>query len=193
MSAATLDEPQTPKIAVDPMMAENAGAAAKGVSFSEMNELPPLKEVYVPPPAPKSESPEADEPLPSIILRQTEPEKPKIQPREVAEKALKEIKSIPPQLLMYSLSAAVVLILIVGIAGYWRSRSESTDEEGHVPAPVAAPVRPAATQQPTPAPAPEPEQAASQQAEAPAEPAVEEPSLGRAGPPKGKSAQNKRN
>src|SRR5207302_285673 len=111
MSAATLDEPQTPKIAVDPMMAENAGAATKGVSFSEMNELPPLKEVYVPPPAPKSESPEADEPLPSIILRQTEPEKPKIQPREVAEKALKEIKSIPPQLLMYSLSAAVALIL----------------------------------------------------------------------------------
>ena len=195
MSAATLDEPQTPKIAVDPMMAENAGAATKGVSFSEMNELPPLKEVYVPPPAPKSESPEADEPLPSIILRQTEPEKPKIQPREVAEKALKEIKSIPPQLLMYSLSAAVALILIVGIAVYWRSRSENTDEEGRVPAPVAAPVTPAAAAQPAPSepPAPEPTQAASQ-AEAPAEPVVEEPRSGKFAPAaKGKFAKNKKN
>jgi eukaryotic-like serine/threonine-protein kinase len=195
LSAATLDEPQTPKIAVDPMMAENAGAAAKGVSFSEMNELPPLKEVYVPPPAPRSESPEADEPLPSIILRQTEPEKPKIQPREVAEKALKEIKSIPPQLLMYSLSAAVALILIVGIAVYWRSRSENTDEEGRVPAPVAAPVTPAAAAQPAPSepPAPEPTQAASQ-AEAPAEPVVEEPRSGKFAPAaKGKFAKNKKN
>ena len=193
LSAATVDEPQTPKIAVDPMMAESAGPASKGVSFSDLDELPPLKEVYVPPPAPKSASPEPDELLPSIILRKSEPEKPKIQPREVAEKALKEIKSIPPQLLMYSLSAAVVLILIVGIAVYWRSRSESTDEEGHVPAPVAAPVRPAATQQPTPAPAPEPEQAAPQQAEASAEPVVEEPSSRRSAPAKGKSAKNKRN
>ena len=195
MSAATLDEPQTPKIAVDPMMAENAGAAAKGVSFSEMNELPPLKEVYVPPPAPRSESPEADEPLPSIILRQTEPEKPKIQPREVAEKAIKEIKSIPPQLLMYSLSAAIALILIVGIAVYWRSRSENTDEEGRVPAPVAAPVTPAAAAQPAPSepPAPEPTQAASQ-AEAPAEPVVEEPRSGKFAPAaKGKFAKNKKN
>ena len=195
LSAATLDEPQTPRIAVDPMMAENAGAANKGVSFSEMNELPPLKEVYVPPPAPKSESPEADEPLPSIILRKTEPEKPKIQPREVAEKALKEIKSVPPQLLMYSLSAAVALILIVGIAVYWRSRSESTDEEGRVPAPVATPVTPAAAAQPAPSepPAPEPAQATSQ-TEAPAEPVVEEPRSGKFAPAaKGKFAKNKKN
>ena len=195
MSAATLDEPQTPKIAVDPMMAENAGPATKTVSFSEMTELPPLKEVYVPPPAPKSESLETDEALPSIILRRSEPEKPKIQPREVAEKALKEIKSIPPQLLMYSLSAAVALILIVGIAVYWRSRSESTDEEGRVPSPVSAPVRPAATQQQPAAsqpPVAEPAQAAPQ-AEVP-EPAVEQPSSRKfAAAAKGKFAKGKKN
>src|SRR5262249_6375056 len=156
LSAATVDERQTPKIAIDPMMAEGEGPAKKGVSFSDLDELPPLKEVYVPPPAPKSASPEPDEPLPSIILRKSEPEKPKIQPREVAEKAIKEIKSVPPQLLMYSLSAAVVLILIVGIAVYWRSRSESTDEGGRLPAPLAPPVTPAATPQPAPAPPPAP-------------------------------------
>ncbi len=192
LSAATVDEPPTPRIAVDPMMAENAGPATKSVSFSDLDELPPLKEVYVPPPAPKTTSPEADELLPSIIVRNSQPEKPKIQSREVAEKALKEIKSIPPQLLMYSLSAAVVLILIVSIAVYWRSRSESTDEEGRVPAPVAAPVRPAASQQPAPVPPAEPVQAAPQQAET--EPVVAEPSARKSLPvSKGKFGKNKRN
>ena len=196
LSAATVEEPQTPKIAIDPMMAESAGSAKKGVSFSDLDELPPLKEVYVPPPAPTSASPEPDEPLPSIVLRKGEPEKPKIQPREVAEKAIKEIKSVPPQLLMYSIAAAVALILIVSVAVYWKSRSESTDEEGRVPAPAAAPVTPAATPQPAPVPppAPEPAQAAPQQAEAPPEPVVEPPSSRKAAPPaKGKFAKNKRN
>jgi serine/threonine protein kinase len=158
MSAAVLDEPATerPKIAVDPMMAENTGAGNRGVSFSEMDELPPLKDVYVAPPPPKPETPEAEEALPSIVLRRTEPEKPKIQPREVAQKAIKEIKGVPPQLLMYSISAAVALIVIVGIFVFWRSMSESTDEEGRVPAPAAtAPAKPQAPpEQPAPAPAP---------------------------------------
>src|SRR5262249_59565536 len=68
MSAAVLDESavEKPRIAVDPMMAENAGTGNKGVSFSEMDELPPLKEVYTPPPAPKAEEPEPEEQLPAI-------------------------------------------------------------------------------------------------------------------------------
>src|SRR5438477_2171161 len=194
MSATVLDEPalDKPKIAVDPMMAEGAAAGSKGVSFSEMSELPPLKEIYVAPPAPKAEEPVADELLPSIILRKTDPEKPKIQPREVAQKAINEIKSIPPQLLMYSISAAVALILIVSIAVYWRSMSQSTDEEGRVPTPAAKTATPAATEQPAPPPpqASEPVQAV---AEAPAEPEPPAP----AGKPfvatKGRSPKNKRN
>src|SRR5205807_7158125 len=143
-------------------------------------------------PAPKAEEPVADELLPSIILRKTDPEKPKIQPREVAQKAINEIKSIPPQLLMYSISAAVALILIVSIAVYWRSMSQSTDEEGRVPTPVAKTALPAATEQPAPPPpqASEPVQAV---AEAPAEPEPPAP----AGKPfvatKGRSPKNKRN
>jgi len=136
MSSAVLDEPATqkPKIAVDPMMVENTGPAGKSVSFSELDELPPLNEVYAAPPAPKSEDLEEAEPLPSIILRGGEPEKPKIQPREVAEKAIKEIKSVPPRLLLYTISAAAALILVIGIAVFWRSHSQNTDEEGQVPA-----------------------------------------------------------
>src|SRR5580700_3642801 len=57
MSSAVVDEPadtfeeqaSSPKIAVDPMMAEGPKKAA-GASFSEIAELPPLKEVYVAPP-----------------------------------------------------------------------------------------------------------------------------------------------
>ena len=172
MSAAVVDEPTTekPRIAVDPMMAEGAVAGTKGVSFSEMDELPPLKEVYVaPPPVHKPETEEAAEPLPSIILRRSEPEKPKIQPREVAQKALKEIKGVPPQLMMYSISAAVALILIVGAYIFYRSMSQSTDEEGRVPAPAAAPAKSQApVEQAAPAPAPEPAQTVTQAA-APAE------------------------
>lgn len=178
MSSAATDEPsvEAPKISVDPMMAEGGGGGSKGPSFSEMDELPPLKEVYVAPTPRKVEEPEAEEQiqqLPSIVLRRTEPEKPKIQPREVAEKAMKEIKSIPPKLMMYSVSAAVALIVLVCGVVYWHSQSQSTDEEGRVPAraeaaPVAsapAPVQPAPAAEPVAAEAPvaqseEPEAAA---------------------------------
>jgi serine/threonine protein kinase len=176
MSAAVLDEPtmEKPRIAVDPMMAENSGAGSKGTSFSEMDELPPLKEIYTPPPQPKAEEQEPDEPLPSIVLHNTEPEKPKVQPREVAQKAIQEIKSIPPQLLMYSIAGAVALILIVGIAVFWRSMTQSTDEEGRVPARAAAVKPEPAEPQAAPAPvAAEPADAAPS-TEAPAEPVVQE-------------------
>ncbi len=196
-NSAVLDEPVTekPRIAVDPMMAENAGGGSKGVSFSEMSELPPLKETYIAPPPPKTETPEAEEPLPSIILRRTEPEKPKIQPREVAQKAINEIKSVPPQLMMYSLAGAVGLIVFVGILVFWRSMSQSTDEEGRVPAATATakshtPVEQAAPAAPTPAPV-EPVQA-TPEAVAPAPVAVEEPATSRsAAAVRGRNAKKK--
>ena len=53
MSAAVTEpaapQVRTPKINVDPMMNENRLAGGKSVSFSEISELPPLKEVYVEP------------------------------------------------------------------------------------------------------------------------------------------------
>jgi len=202
-SNATLDEAatQAPKIAVDPMMAESAGVASQGVSFSELEELPPLKEVYIAPPAPKTESPETEELLPSIVLRKTEPEKPKIEPREVAEKAIKEIKSIPPQLMMYSISAAVALILIVCVAVFWRAQSQSTDEEGRVPAPAAAaPAMPgsaAAAQQAAPqSQAPVESAQTMPESGVSAEPVTEEPAPRRAEPPlpaKGRAGKSKKN
>ena len=62
MSSAAIVEPEVeaPKINVDPMMAEGpkAGAGASR-SFSEIDELPPLKEVYVAPPPPPRPADEA--------------------------------------------------------------------------------------------------------------------------------------
>jgi serine/threonine-protein kinase len=109
-----------PKIAVDPMMAEGAGAG-KGTSFSEISELPPLKEIYVepPPPSPAFE-PEQTAAAPGGTVYQDvseseEKEKEKVQPREVAQKAIKEITSVPPRLMLYAVGGAVALILAIGI------------------------------------------------------------------------------
>jgi serine/threonine-protein kinase len=186
MSAA-VEEPEVeqPKIAVDPMMAEGAGAGVgKGVSFSDLEELPPLKEVYVAPPPPKAEEPLAEPGSAATVFRAREPEKPKVQPREVAEKAIKEIKGLPPKLMLYSVAGAIALIAVIGIAVFWHSHSQNTDEEGTVPAPVAATQSsaepapaptpaPEAAQQPQPA-APEPAQAAPQPEAAPPAPVEEE-------------------
>jgi PEGA domain len=134
MSSAVADEPEVetfepqvadegPKIAVDPMMAGGGSKGSGGISFSEMTELPPLKEVYLPPPPPPQTSSyqpvKAAATAPTVFQgdgpqAQAE-EKPKIQPREVAEKAIKEIKSVPPKLMGYALGGAAVLILIIGI------------------------------------------------------------------------------
>jgi hypothetical protein len=194
MSSAVLDEPAKPKIAVDPMMAQGAGATSQGVSFSDLEELPPLKEIYVAPPAPKTDTGEEQaQPLPSIILRGGEPEKPKIQPREVAEKAIKEIKSLPPQLLLYSISAAVALILVVSIAVFWRSHSQNTDEEGQVPAAAASSSQPP---QPATAEQSQPQAAASDAPiQAEPEPIVEETPSSKTtavGGAKARAAKNRR-
>ncbi len=143
MSSAVADEPQVetfepqseddgPKIAVDPMMAEGGQAGRGGVSFSEMTELPPLKEVYIPPPpppAPLASAPQAPS-VPTVFSGTVKhDEKPKVQPREVAEKAIKEIKSVPPQLMLYALGAAGILILIIGIGVTFYVHGLNSDDD----------------------------------------------------------------
>ncbi|MGA3350164.1 MAG: serine/threonine-protein kinase [Candidatus Sulfotelmatobacter sp.] len=163
MSAAVLDEPeveapspQSPKIAVDPMMA-GGGQSRGGVSFSEMTELPPLKEVYVapPPPPPVYEAPKSQAPN---MKAGAEDEKPKIQPREVAEKAIKEIKNVPPSLMIYSIAGAAVLILIIAIVLVLHVNRLNSDDDGGRPAPELA--TQTAASQPAPAQPAQPQQPA---------------------------------
>jgi uncharacterized cupredoxin-like copper-binding protein len=97
-------------------MAEDSAPSRGGsVSFSDMTELPPLKEVYIaPPPPPAFEQPGPQAPNSTVYEHETE--KPKVQPREVAERAIKEIRNVPPQLMVYAIGAAAVVILIIAVA-----------------------------------------------------------------------------
>jgi hypothetical protein len=146
------------KVAVDPMMAEG-GIQGGSVSFSEMTELPPLKEVYIaPPPPPVAPAPVTLQRLPCFKVGER-PTKPKVQPREVAEKAIEDQErsskadAVP--------IAGAVLILIIGIAVTFYVHSLNGDID-----PDAGPsgdatrstagTEPAVRAQPAPTPAPAP-------------------------------------
>jgi hypothetical protein len=129
MSAATAEhetEAESPK-SFDPMMAAPAPGAPTAKSFSDMDELPPMKEPVFAPPPPPLEVPQVSDPSPLSQLRGKRDDKPKIQPREVAEKAIKEIKTVPPQLMIYSILGAILIIMIVAVAVYFHVRSEDDD------------------------------------------------------------------
>jgi serine/threonine protein kinase len=120
----------------DPMMSDAAmSAAGSGKSFSDLAEMPPLKEpVFEAPPA---ETIEPSRPAVQIYPKKTgskKDEKPGIQPREVAEKAIKEIATVPPRLMIYSMLGAVALILAVVILIFFHVRSE---DDGSTAAPRA--------------------------------------------------------
>ena len=152
MSAAPVpvEEPQTLGYKVDPAMVEKKrGSAAPTKSFSEMSELPPLKEIYIAPPPPTEDAP-APEP---VMPRAKAPreEKPKVQPRVVAQKAVQEIKKTPPKLFGYAVAGAVLIILLIvgGIALH--IYSENSQDDAGSPRPVAKqePAQPAAKTQAT--------------------------------------------
>jgi len=159
MSAA-VEEPktETPRIAVDPMMDESRQPGAHGPSFSDIDELPPLKEVHMAPPPPVSH--QQEEPagaVKAVVFDKTVLEKPKVHPAEVAKKAVGEIKQTPPQLFIYSIAAAaaVILLVVAGIAYHIHSGDSDDDSvpahSATAPAP-SAPAPPAPVAQATPAP-----------------------------------------
>ena len=176
-SESHVDE-DAPRVAVDPMMSERPKESA-GVSFSEMTELPPLKESYTPPPPPppifnsQAQSSQSSAPTSTMFsgdLNAMAEEKPKVQPREVAEKAFKEIKNVPPKLMLYALSGAGVLILLiaVGVTIYIHSLN-SDDDSGAArsAAPAAETSHPAESSQPAPVKAVKAPPAETQPVEAP--------------------------
>ncbi len=114
-------EQHSPSVAVDPMMAEPVTSSASQ-SFSDLAEMPPLKEpVFTPPVPPPAE------PTREVQIYPKKEEKPRVQPREVAEKAFKEISTVPPRLMLFSVLGAVALILVVTIAIFFHVRSEDDD------------------------------------------------------------------
>ncbi|MBZ5722478.1 MAG: PEGA domain-containing protein [Acidobacteriia bacterium] len=173
MSSATVEPEfetavETPKITIDPMMAEVPADAPKHASFSEIDELPPLKEVFIAPPPPPSVPEPVDQTKATLFIAPREPEKPKIQPREVAKKAVKEIKKTPPKLFGYAIAGAVGVILLVIVVIAFRIHNQDSDDDStptqsaaatESAQPSAAPAQ-AAPQAAAVTPAPVPVQAA---------------------------------
>jgi serine/threonine-protein kinase len=182
MSAAIVEpEAASPTIQVDPMMDESRQDAEKrGPSFSEIDELPPMKEIYIAPPPPPSVSEAAPmDPVRATVFRSAPPDKPKVQPRQMAKKAVTEIKKTPPKLILYSIASAVGIILLVVVYMAFHIRSENSDDDS-TPAQSAATTAPTQSEpnqsgraaQPTvPAATPPPVQAQPVQAE----PVITEP------------------
>jgi eukaryotic-like serine/threonine-protein kinase len=131
--SAAIAQPEretAPGIVVDPMMDESKSTGTPGRSFSEMDELPPRKEVYIaPPPSAEAEDfPSATAAPPATMYAATTREKPRVQPRQVAKQAVTEIKKTPPKLFMYSIGAAVCLILAVTVGIAFHVSSQDKDE-----------------------------------------------------------------
>src|SRR5207248_2303704 len=135
---------------VDPMMDDARGPAAKRPSFSDVSELPPLKEVVVAPPLAATEQPEQIEQSRAATPKSAAPQKPRVQPRQVAKKAVTEIKKTPPRLFGYSIATAagVILLVIAGIALHiylQNSESSSSHFGATVPEAQPKPAQPAAS------------------------------------------------
>ncbi|OLB87771.1 MAG: hypothetical protein AUI17_02175 [Acidobacteriales bacterium 13_2_20CM_2_55_5] len=127
-AALTPELGAAPGIAVDPMMDEARNAATQGRSFSEIEELPPMQEVYIaPPPNPDPEISPTSAPQASAYAAKAS-EKPRMQPRQVARQAVTEIKKTPPKLFMYSIGAAVCLMLAVTVGIMLHNHSQEADE-----------------------------------------------------------------
>lgn len=168
MSSAVAPPPaEKPKFAVDPMMAEGGAAAQKKTSFSELAEMPPLKESYVapePPPVVEEEEPTAAPQTFALrprTVKSAKPERPKIVTRENAKKAIGEIRAVPPKLFGYAAGAAAGFILLVVIGMWLYNHHQNADSAPPPEVQATADQEPAAAAQPdTSAAAPTPEQPA---------------------------------
>jgi hypothetical protein len=172
---------EKPAFSADPMMAEGSDASASRTSFSEISELPPLKEVRI---VEKTAAPESaaeevmPDPVAAVVFRKSAPEKPKVQiqvqVREAAQKAVQEIKKTPPKLFVYGIGGvvAVIGILLGGfkLYSYFQDRDSGSEPASSVVQQAAPGQQPAtqATQSATEQP-----QAATTEAQQPQDAAEE--------------------
>jgi eukaryotic-like serine/threonine-protein kinase len=152
-SAAAAPAParSKPAFAVDPMMAESENSGIASQSFSEISELPPLKELYVAaPPAPRAENPEIVEP--GVVLKKSDPKDTKTQVREAAQKAVHAIRRTPPKFYVYGVSTAIFLIAMYIAAMTFYNYMQDRDSGGISPEAPVVPLTHPETGQPAQAP-----------------------------------------
>lgn len=173
---ATAKPASKPAFNTDPLMAEpdEANASAGKTSFSELEELPPLKEVFVPSISPEPANQDVPPMLPPLSGKKVG-EKPSVPVREVAQKAVAELRQTPPKLYLYGVGAAVLLIVVIVSA--MAMHNYLADHQGDHSRAAVAPVH-AAPPKPTTPPLVAPNPAPSQpQAEIAPPPANPEPPL----------------
>jgi eukaryotic-like serine/threonine-protein kinase len=148
---ATAKPPSKPTFSVDPMMAEpdETTAAVAKASFSELAELPPLKETFVPSISPEPATEDLPPMLPPLPGKKVV-EKQSIPVREVAQKAIAELRKTPPKLYLYGAGAAVLLIVIIVSA--MAMHNYLADHVGDTSRSAVAPAKPAPPKQVTPPP-----------------------------------------
>ena len=140
-----------PGFSVDPMMAEpdEAGAAVAKASFSDLAELPPLKEAFVPSISPEPATEDLPPMLPPLPGKKVV-EKQSIPVREVAQKAIAELRKTPPKLYLYGAGAAALLIVIIVSA--MAMHNYLADHDGDTSRATVAPAKAAPPKQVTPPP-----------------------------------------
>jgi PEGA domain len=95
-------------------------------------EMPPLKEPVFAPPVPEPEQVMR----PALAhTHNVDEKKPRIQPRELAEKAFGQIATLPPRLMLFSILGAVGIIFVLALGVYFHVRSED-DGVTSAPQPV---------------------------------------------------------
>jgi serine/threonine protein kinase len=158
---------------LDPLHATGDSRFLRSQSFSEIEELPPLREAHAAPAVAH-----APEPEPAAAPSQDPPgrETFKAPAHELAKRAVWEIRKTPPKLFLYSIGGAVLLILLVIASIAHRIRSENAEDQQAPPA--AGIAEPAAQAAPTPA-----ARAASVPGTQPAMPAAPPPEAIQAGKP----------
>ncbi|MBV9180575.1 MAG: PEGA domain-containing protein [Acidobacteria bacterium] len=116
-AAAPLSTPkETSTFAVDPLVAERGGSTPQpNKTFSDIDELPPLKQVTLSAAEVAPVEAEIVQGASIAEFKKAGEEKPTIEVRELAEKALAEIRKTPPKLYVFAIAGAVaVIVLIVG-------------------------------------------------------------------------------
>ncbi len=170
------------KLGFDPMMGGEPAAGGGGRSFSEISELPPLKQQYAPSLSPTPEPVAETEPGP-------EPEASKpgrmFEPKDPGKKkmTLPAIPEVDTKLLVHGLIGGVIVVLLVVGLVYFYVHTHTSDDEGSVPPPKAAvqadadtkPAAEAAPAQDTTAQEATPTADAQPQSQPEAQPPAEEP------------------
>ncbi|MGB9492619.1 MAG: PEGA domain-containing protein, partial [Terriglobales bacterium] len=133
---ATLDEkPETysREIKVDPLMG-GVATSVPNSAVSALDELPPLNEsLFAPLPFPEAQPASVRQ----IYPKPKSKDESKIQARQVAKRAIKEISTIPPRLILFSILGAAAVILVITVALFLHVRSED-DNSTAAPRPFKA-------------------------------------------------------